>query len=56
VLFGEVEHALDPGAHPLLAKLHLEDSVVNGFARNLSPEFVKFPLRNLEVGCGIFVL
>ena len=56
MLFGEVEHALDLGTCPLLAELHLQDGIVNGLARNLSPKFVEFPLRNLEVGRRVLVL
>ena len=56
MLFGEVQHTLDPSARPFLAELHLKDSIVNRLARDLSSKFVKFPLRNFEVGCRVLVL
>lgn len=56
MLFGESQHALDPGTRPFLAELHLKDSIINGFACNLSPEFVELSLRNLEVSRRVFML
>lgn len=56
VILCDDEHTLYPFARPLVAEHHLQNSRVNGFPGYLSPEHVQFPVRDLEVCRGIFML
>ena len=44
------EHVRNALASTFLAKGHLHDGVIDGFARNLTTKLVELAVRNFEVG------
>jgi hypothetical protein len=53
---GGGQHNADTLTRSLLRELHLQQSIVDGSVRNLPAEVIQFAMRDLEVGCRVFVL
>ena len=56
MVFGCRKHVHDTSASSLLTKLHLEDSIVDRFAGDLSSEHIQLAVGDFEVGGRVFVL
>ena len=56
VRLGNDEHALDALTRPLLAELHLENSVVDRLARDLPAQQVELAMRDFEDASRVAVL
>lgn len=50
------KHVHNAGASTLLAELHLQYSIVYRLSRYLPSKCIQFAVRDLEVGCRIFML
>lgn len=50
------KHALYPVACTFFTELHLHDGMINGLSGYLSPNHIQFPVRDLKVRRGVFVL
>ena len=56
MVFSSRQHVHDTRASPLLAELHLEDSIVYGLATDLVRKHIELAVGDFEIRGGIFVL